>query len=231
MLFGNAMCICCRSKSADIKYRAARGVSNNGIGICEKCFDRLQRTGPTMSFEGQRYTDYVISPFYYTGVLRDAVLAHKFEGAYAYANVFLELTEAALEGIKYVLGEFDMLVPVPLSKRRMNERGYNQAELIAEPLAEFIGMEYRADVLQRNKNTRHQAGLRNYERMTNVKGAFSASDDAAGKSVIIFDDIYTTGSTIEECAKTLKSAGAEKIIGLTFSITRRNLITPEARLF
>ena len=225
MLFSNAMCVCCRSKSADIKFR------HKDIGICGRCFDRLQRTGPTMSFEGQKYTDYIISPFYYTNGLRDAILAHKFEGAYAYADVFLALTEDALESIKYMLGEFDMLVPVPLSRRRTNERGYNQAELIAKPLAKFLGIEYCGDVLKRDKNTRHQAGLRNYERMTNVKGAFSASDYASGKSVIIFDDIYTTGSTIEECAKTLKSAGAKKIIGLKFSITERHLIRPEARLF
>lgn len=228
MLFGNAMCICCRSKSADIKYRAAGGA---GIGICGKCFDRLPKTGPTMSFEGQRHTDYIISPFYYTKGLRDAILDHKFNGAYAYADVFLALMTDALEGIKYMLGEFDMLVPVPLSKRRINERGYNQAELIAKPLAEVIGIEYRDDILRRDKNTRHQAGLRNYERMTNVRGAFSAADGAVGKDIIIFDDIYTTGSTIEECAKTLKSAGAGKIIGLTLSITDRKLIAPEARIF
>ena len=225
MLFNNAMCICCRSKSADIKFRHV------GIGICSRCFDRLQRTGPTMSFDGGRYTDYIISPFYYTGSFRDAILAYKFSGSHAYSDVFLSLMEDAVSGIKYILGEFDMLVPVPLSKRRMNERGYNQSALIAKPLSEFIGIEYRDDVLRRDKNTRHQAGLRNYERMTNVMGAFSASDDATGRNIIIFDDIYTTGSTIEECAKTLKSAGAEKIIGLTLSITKRHLITPEARLF
>ena len=225
MLFSNAMCVCCRSKSANIIFRCG------DIGICGRCFDRLQRTGPTMSFDAERSADYIISPFYYSGGLRDAILDHKFKGAHAYADVFLALTEDALEGIKYMFGEFDILVPVPLSKKRVNERGYNQAELIAKPLAEFIGIEYRDDILKRCKNTRHQAGLRNYERMTNVKGAFSASDYASGKKIIIFDDIYTTGSTIEECAKTLKSVSAGKIIGLTFSITKRHLIRPEARLF
>ena len=225
MLFSNAMCICCRSRAADIKYRSG------GIGICGKCFDRLQRTGPTMSFEGLRHVDYTISPFYYTDAMRDAILDHKFNGAYAYADVFLALMTDALDGIKYMLGEFDMLLPVPLSKRRMNERGYNQAELIANPLAEFINIEYRDNILRRDRNTRHQAGLRNYERMTNVRGAFSASEDASGTDIIIFDDIYTTGSTIEECAKTLKAAGAGKIIGLTLSITDRKLMTPEARIF
>lgn len=225
MLFSNAMCICCRSKSADMKFR------QGDIGICGRCFDRLQRTGPDMSFDGLRHADYIISPFYYKNGLRDAIIAHKFEGARAYADVFLSLTEDALAGIKYVLGEFDLLVPVPLSRKRMNERGYNQAELLAKPLSEFIGIEYRDDVLIRHKNTRYQARLRNYERMTNVKGAFSSSDYAKDKSIIIFDDIYTTGSTVDECAKTLKSVGAGKIIGLTFSITERHLITPEARLF
>ena len=231
MMFSNAMCVCCRSKSADMKFRTAVKNGVGGIGICGRCFDRLQRTGPTMSFDAERTADYIISPFYYADRLRDALLDHKFKDAVSYSDVFLALMEDALEGIKYMLGEFDILVPVPLSRRRVNERGYNQAELIAKPLAEFIGIEYRDDILKRNKNTRHQAGLRNYERMTNVKGAFSASEDADGKSVIIFDDIYTTGSTIEECAKTLKQMGAGKIIGLTFSITKRNLITPEARLF
>ena len=67
--------------------------------------------------------------------------------------------------------------------------------------------------------------------MTNVRGAFGASEAVKGKSIIIFDDIFTTGSTIDECAKTLKAAGAGKIIGLTLSITERHLIRPEARIF
>ena len=223
MLFNSAMCICCRAKSAYIKFR--RG----GIGICGRCFDRLPRTGPTMSFEAQQ--EYIISPFYYKDGLRDAVLSFKFNGCCAYSEVLLALMTDSLDGIRYMLGEFDILVPVPLSKRRMNERGYNQAALIAKPLSEFIGIEYSEDILKRDKNTRHQAGLRNYERMTNVRGAFSASGGANGKNIIIFDDIYTTGSTIEECAKMLKSAGAVKVIGLTLSITDRNMITPEARIF
>ena len=225
MLFSSAMCICCRSKRADIKFR------NGDIGICGRCLDRLQRTGPAMNFEGQRYADYIISPFYYTDGFRSAILDYKFSGAQAYADIFTSLMTHALDGIKYVLGEFDLLVPVPLSKKRINERGYNQSELIANPLSEFIGIEYRTDVLRRDKNTRHQAGLRNYERMTNVKNAFSTSDYAEGKSVIIFDDIYTTGATVDECARALKLAGAGKIIGLTLSITERHLIRPEVRLF
>ncbi len=225
MLFHDAMCICCRMRTADIKYR--RG----GIGICGRCFSRMPKTSSTMSFSGEKYVDYVISPFYYAKHLRAAILAYKFNGAKAYAKVFAELLKDELEPIKYMLGGFDMLVPVPLSQRRMNERGYNQSALIAEPLAEFIGADYSPDALKRVKNTRRQSGLKNYERKSNVLGAFSAPDNVKGKSVIIFDDIYTTGSTVEECAKTLKGAGAGKIIALTLSITDRRLITPEARLF
>ncbi len=223
MLFRDAICIFCHSRSADIRHR------HGGIGVCPKCFDRLPSTGENRSFNAENdAVDYVISPFYYTDVMRDAILSYKFNGDRAYSRVFFSLMTESLERIKYILGDFDMLIPVPLSKKRMNERGYNQAELIAKPFAEFIGTQYRGDILRRDINTRRQADLRSYERMTNVYGAFSASEDAAGQNIIIFDDIYTTGATAAECARTLKAAGAKDIIALTLAITERRQERPAA---
>ena len=220
------MCICCEMRTAATRYRVGE------IGVCRACYERIEKSDPTMSFDSELGTaEYILSPFYYKDSFRDAILDYKFKGAAAYSDVFLAMLKDETEHIKYMLGEFDALIPVPLSRRRTNERGYNQAALIAEPLAEFYGVEYHDDWLIRAKNTRHQAGLKNYERMTNVRGAFGASEAAKGKSIIIFDDIFTTGSTIDECAKTLKAAGAGKIIGLTLSITERHLIRPEARIF
>ncbi len=111
--------------------------------------------------------------------------------------------------------DFDCFTFVPIDAKRKRARGYNQAELLARELAELTTTPC-FELLQKPKATPNQARLDREERMKNLKGAFNCVTRPP-EHVVIVDDVMTTGSTLNECAKTLKSAGAKVIYGLTFA--------------
>ncbi len=107
------------------------------------------------------------------------------------------------------------IVPVPLHPRRLAERGFNQAELLAEILARELKLPIQP-LLKRSRYTRQQAKLNRRERKTNVQSAFVASSSFTGAALLV-DDVYTTGSTMQECARVLKFVGVKKVIGWTLA--------------
>ena len=109
----------------------------------------------------------------------------------------------------------DLVVPVPLGKQRLRERGYNQVAMIAKPLAMGLGLQYSAHTLVRRKETRSQVGLSREERHKNVHEAFQANSGVTGKIVLIMDDVSTTGSTLSSGAEALLTAGAKDVYALT----------------
>lgn len=111
--------------------------------------------------------------------------------------------------------QIDLVVPIPLGKQRMRERGYNQVAMIAKPLAMGLGLHYFPEALARRKETRSQVGLNREERHKNVSGAFEAHKGAAGKVALIMDDVSTTGSTLSSGAQALYAAGARDVYALT----------------
>ncbi len=112
----------------------------------------------------------------------------------------------------------EILIPVPLSKKRLKERGYNQVSLVARPLAYQLGWRYQPDALWKTRETRSQVGLTASERSENVHGAYQADPKVvARKQVTIMDDVATTGSTISACTAALLSAGAQEVYILTIA--------------
>lgn len=113
----------------------------------------------------------------------------------------------------------DLIVPVPLHIKRLRSRGFNQAVLLGELLAREWGIPLERRAMQRIRWTEPQINLAASERKENVKGAFSVRDAAMvkGRCVLLLDDVYTTGSTVEECAKVLKRSGAEKVVVVTIA--------------
>lgn len=110
----------------------------------------------------------------------------------------------------------DMLIPVPLGKKRLKERGYNQVGLIARPLAYELGLQYAPQGLWKSRDTRSQVGLTVSQRRENVSKAFQAEAKIVNRmSVLLMDDVATTGSTIRSCAEALYSAGAREVYALT----------------
>ena len=108
----------------------------------------------------------------------------------------------------------DKMIPIPLGRQRMKERGYNQAGMIAEPLAMALDIEFAPNALMRCRETRSQVGLSKQERQKNVLGAFQAAG-VSGKTILVLDDVSTTGSTLSASAEALLSAGAKDVYALT----------------
>ncbi len=109
----------------------------------------------------------------------------------------------------------DMIIPIPLGKHRLKERGYNQVAMIAMPLAMALSVEYAPGELTRSKETRSQVELTKQERKENVKGAFQAGVGVKGKNVLVLDDVSTTGSTLSSSADALYLSGAKNVYALT----------------
>ena len=114
-----------------------------------------------------------------------------------------------------------LVVPVPLHRARLVRRGANQAAELARPLARSLGLAMRADVLVRARSTRTQVGLGRKARTRNVAGAFKVPEAGrarlAGRTVILVDDVFTTGATVAACARALRRGGAERVDCLTFA--------------
>lgn len=110
----------------------------------------------------------------------------------------------------------DVILPVPLGRKRMQERGYNQVDLIARPLSLALGLDYRPAALKRTRDTISQVGLSAVERRDNMQNAFVADALVVrGKTVLVMDDVSTTGSTLSSCSEALLQAGANDVFALT----------------
>ena len=114
--------------------------------------------------------------------------------------------------------QIEIMMPVPLGKNRLKERGYNQVGLVARPLAYRLGLKYEPDALWKMRETRSQVGLTVSQRHENVQDAYQADPRIVKqKSILIMDDVATTGSTIAACTEALLSADAQEIYVLTIA--------------
>jgi len=159
----------------------------------------------------------------YEGVLKELIHQFKYKEKKYLANPLGKLLVDFVG--KYLKGErFDYIVPIPLDKARQRKRGYNQAELLARVLAEGIDKPVLTHIVERRKKTKPQFGLKRDERFENLSGAFEVSRSwkenitpIMGKTILLLDDLATTGATLDECAKALKRAGASEVYGLVLA--------------
>lgn len=158
--------------------------------------------------------------FAYSGVLRKILIALKYRFVTSSAQEIVNLAVNNLEqgGFTKHIGSEVVFIPVPLHKRRQNWRGFNQAEIVGTQIANVFGWNYKSDCLVRYKNNIKQAGLNRIMRMENTKNIFRLQNgDLKGKTVIIFDDVFTTGATLFEAIKVIKIAGASNVWGLAIA--------------
>lgn len=173
--------------------------------LCQACRDTV------------RHFDGVRAPFRYEGSVRQAILALKYGGIRAAAAQLGNTLADYLEG-NPLPGE--IVAPVPMHASRRRERGYNQAELLAERVARQCGIWYQPDTLLRTRRVDPQAGIGSgIGRAANVADsvAVSGGSDLKDKRVILVDDVATTGSTLDTCAAVLKEAGAASVWCLTLA--------------
>jgi competence protein ComFC len=124
----------------------------------------------------------------------------------------------------------DVLIPVPLDSARQRERGYNQAELIARPLARLLGIPFRSYLLVRTHPRPNKLRLTRLERWETVRGAYATHQRAKVDKlrVLLVDDVFTTGATLDACSKALRQAGAVRVVGLTVARALPQFLDPEA---
>ena len=158
------------------------------------------------SFEiKEKYFKELLYIFKYEGIIRKTILKYKFqEGSYLYKTFvnFILKNQKFFEFIK----SYDTIVPVPISKKRYKERGYNQSYLIAKEISKNTKLELQNRCIIKRKNVIEQSKLNKEEREKNIKGVYEIIDkeNLQNKRIILVDDIYTTGSTLNECANALK---------------------------
>lgn len=163
------------------------------------------------------YYDRLRSMFAYQGIAREAVQRLKYQNDLGLAEKLAGLMIPYLDRQNW---QFDIIIPLPLFHQRQKERGYNQAALLALPIALNFGVKYLPSALVRVKDTRSQVGLNELERWQNVADAFWAEEHLIkGKNLLLVDDVSTTGATINAAALALRSGGALKIYCLTFART------------
>jgi competence protein ComFC len=151
----------------------------------------------------------------YGGKLRDAIHKMKYNKDIGIAEHFSGFLIHKLEDLMW---EINLIVAVPLSKKRYRERGYNQAALLAKPVSWSTGIPFSPKALERIRETTSQVKLSADERKINVAGAFSGNSfQVMNKKILIIDDLATTCSTIDACASALLDAGAERVYALTLA--------------
>ncbi len=152
----------------------------------------------------------------YTSPLRDVLHEFKYRGNTRLAQ---PLGDYMARRVRKEVLQVDALVPVPLHRTRLQQRGYNQAALLARTLGGILHVPVRPEWLSRVRATPPQVTLSLRERLENMRGAFQCETASAvrGKSVLVIDDVMTTGSTLEACAAALKEAGAARVWGYTLA--------------
>jgi len=193
-------------------------VETHGVW-CDRCFSGVFSVREINVFQHKlKYLDSCLTVCEYAGGLKTVIHAIKFRQANHYARSLQWMLEKGVDSQRFKA--IDIVIPVPLHPDRLKERGYNQTELIFKAWSKQQGWQWCDDYLIRNRPTIPQWELKLSERRQNIKNAFAIIEDTAeinGKSVLLVDDIITTGTTMNECAKVLKKAGAVRVLGLALA--------------
>ncbi len=177
-------------------FQSAAALSHSPTHVCGDC----RRDPP--------YFTKAITPYRYEGALIKAVQLFKYEEQVALAKLLSDLLLGALTGLK-----IDVVMGIPLHPKKLRSRSFNQSVLLAKRLALHFSWPLYVDVMSRTRETLPQVGLSKKARQKNIRGVFSVQrpEQISGQCVLLVDDVYTTGATLKEGAKTLRKAGAKEV--------------------
>lgn len=149
-------------------------------------------------------------------ILREALRRLKYHGTYGFSHPLSQMLHDLIKPHLSSFGEESVIVPIPATEWRKNFRGYNQAELLAKSLAEKISLPCSSEALFKSRSTPSQTSLSGVERILNVKDSFAVPNPnlVKNKTILLIDDIVTTGATLSEAARSLKESGAKKVFGI-----------------
>jgi len=200
---GDLICPSCRQSLPRIR-----------LPLCQRCGATVREGNLCLACINHPLTiDGIRSALLFQGTVRQAVLQLKYKHLKALAAPLSQLLAEYL-GSHPLKGE--TIIPVPLYPKRLRQRGYNQASLLAQELGKLVGLPVEDDTLIRVKDALPQARTRSaIERRLNVRDAFACHRPLEGKQILIIDDVCTTGATLDACAIALKAAGAGSVWGLT----------------
>jgi ComF family protein len=167
----------------------------------------------------------------YTPAMARAILMMKYDDVTPLGSWFARLLASVVARDPGVFAA-DAVVPVPLDSGRLRERGYNQAELIARPLARMLGIPFRSYLLVRTHPRPNKLRLTRLERWETVRGAYATHKEAEVDKlrILLVDDVFTTGATLDACSRALRRAGATRVVGLTVARALPQLLNPEAAM-
>lgn len=196
---------------------------DNPTCLCQPCKNELKRYG--RGFWKNRDlpdVDSIFSAFHYSDGVETAIHTFKFKNHPKLSETISILLYEEL--IRFgQIPDFDYIVPVPMHPRKKRQRGYNQSELIAKQIAPYLKSDVRTDILEKTRYTNPQSKLKRKDRINNLEGAFSLCSGASieGRNILLVDDVLTTGTTINTCAKILKDGGASFIHVLVIAIAEK----------
>lgn len=210
------------------------GCGKGGQYLCPDCVSKVKLVKPICSYcekasiDGTTHTkclgkyslDGLISIWEYEGVIRKAILALKYKYSLEAGRELCGKFAEYIKNSSYWVPKSTLLVPIPIHWYRENVRGFNQSIEIGREIAVLMGWKFIPDLLIRTKSTRPQVELSRDARRENLRGVFALSPNiliSQYPSILLFDDVFTTGSTLREAAKVLKRAGVEKVWGLTIA--------------
>ena len=208
-------CLGCHQEGAVICFECVKRLKRLERPYCDKCAQ--PNSGPVCAWclERPLAVETIRAVFLFEGPVREAVHRLKYRGQRAAAPQLGGLMAQTVAGD---VRSVDLATPVPLHPSRLRERGYNQSLLLAKELGKVLGLPVQDGLLSKVKNSPPQVGTRSREdRQSNVSDSFECRRPVEGLTVLLIDDVATTGSTLSECAATLKAAGAKSVRGLVLA--------------
>jgi ComF family protein len=190
-----------------------------GLGMCSECWQKMPRWDKSIQPEPELppFVNSFNAPFLYEDTMQQLITIFKFHDTPEYADAFARFV---LHYLPHNLPENTLVIPVPIHRWRLWERGFNQSDLLAEKIAKYKQIPFSRTALLRIKHTPKQTGKSKQDRQKILRAAFQADEaQVKGKHIVLVDDVWTTGSTAHVCAKTLKKAGAEEVHVATLCYT------------
>ena len=201
--------------------------------VCEECKNNLPRIKGEICYacgresdfcscKGEKYFVSQIAPFYYDGNVRKGLHSFKFRKSQQNAEAFCEeMADAVNE--RYPNKHFDYIIPVPMTSKSIRQRGYNQVDILCNGVSKLLEITPEKRILTKLYETEKQHGISYLFRKGNLTGVFEVTDpmEVRGKTILLCDDVSTSGETFNECAKMLWLNGAEAVYCVSLALTKR----------